>query len=326
MTQKQNYVYVGDNNFAWIMGISILSLLQYNPDAQIYIISNDISAQNVELFHSIGRQYDTELHLIHISDEHLNWNFSPRKWPPIVFARLFLSEFLPSDVTKIVYLDCDTLIRGDLSGLWDIDMDGYFCCGVKDCISSQYKKNIGISAGDVYINSGVMILDLEKIKTFPMNEFIQQFIRSSKIQISFPDQDILNSAFQGKIKILPLQYNVMSIAARFPYKKLMRFRHPDSYYSEEEYQQGRENPIILHFTGHFWNTRPWFKNSDHPDAGLFLAYKENSPWKDIPLKEKTQTGIKRLGIRLLEKMPECIMLELMGLIHAECYPRYKRFL
>jgi len=53
-----------------------------------------------------------------------------------------------------------------------------------------------------YINSGVLLINLKKIAEY------ENLLFETKVPLYYPDQDLLNAAFAGKIKILPLKYNL----------------------------------------------------------------------------------------------------------------------
>ena len=40
------------------------------------------------------------------------------------YARLFISSVLPENLEKVLYLDCDIIIRQSLDELWNLDMHG----------------------------------------------------------------------------------------------------------------------------------------------------------------------------------------------------------
>ena len=49
----------------------------------------------------------------------------------MTFSRLALPTILENE-SRVLYLDVDTLIRGNLSEFYNIDLDGYAVAGVKE--------------------------------------------------------------------------------------------------------------------------------------------------------------------------------------------------
>lgn len=321
----QVFVYVSDDNYAWIMGISMMSVLKHNPKATIYVLSKDISLENREKIEKISEFYGGKCQIIEIPLRYLEEDLNFRKWPAIVFVRLFLAELLPDVAERVVYLDCDTLVLNNLALLWEMDIRDFICCGVKDCIGKEYKKNIGLTENDIYINAGVILINMQNLRLFPVKQRMDEFLKDHYYSNSYGDQDTINAIFKGKIGCLPLPYNVTTIALRWSYDELRKLRHPSGYYSEKEYEHGKLYPAIIHFTGHFWSTRPWQQNSDHEYAQYFLEYKEISPWKEQLITKKSSSGIFAEIENLSMKLPDKIFLVLIGFFHAACYPRYKAF-
>ena len=88
------------------------------------------------------------------------------------YWRLFLPQLLPS-ATKVVYLDCDTIICDDIGKLFDLDISEYFIGGCKDiavdlCNFGDFKfaketlANLDYKDYSRYINSGILLMNLEK--------------------------------------------------------------------------------------------------------------------------------------------------------------------
>ena len=133
------------------------------------------------------------------------------KWPAATFYRLVPYRFF-KDVDKLLYLSVNTLVYRDLSELFRMDISDYAMGAVYDMAqindpSNTLGKNVKAFSekylnGGPYYNSGVLLLNPKK-----MAECEQSFF-ATNIPLSFPEQDLLNVAFAGKIKTLPLKYNL----------------------------------------------------------------------------------------------------------------------
>ena len=86
-------------------------------------------------------------------------------------ARLFLAQIVKEN--KILYLDCDTLINHSLCDLWNTDLEGYYIAGVKDIIAPQLKQDIQLLPTDIYINAGILLINIQEWKK---NKIESQFI------------------------------------------------------------------------------------------------------------------------------------------------------
>ncbi|MGM9863771.1 MAG: glycosyltransferase [Lepagella sp.] len=118
-----------------------------------------------------------------------------RTWNGIVFARLYIAKFLPA-LDKCIYLDSDTLVRRSLHELWRADLGG---------------KMFGMAMGCVPeygYNSGVMVMDLEKIRGFDgIWGRLEAYMRSYARTFFLPDQTTINRFFAPEITPIDGKWN-----------------------------------------------------------------------------------------------------------------------
>ena len=123
-----------------------------------------------------------------------NANSVARAWCGIVFARLWLAKHLPLE-DRCLYLDSDTMVRGDLSELYSTDLNGKSYGMVMGCIP------------EYGYNSGVILMDLKKLrddnKWDKLNEHLAKYARTYFL----PDQTVINRFYKDDIFELPLKYN-----------------------------------------------------------------------------------------------------------------------
>ncbi len=116
-------------------------------------------------------------------------------YTPYCLLRLFSDLIeLPE---KIIYLDTDTMINKSIKEFYDIDVSDYEFAGVVDRLGRWF---IDIN----YINSGVLLLNLEKIRETKLFVKSRELIKNKKM--AFPDQSALNKLKQFYLKI-PSIYN-----------------------------------------------------------------------------------------------------------------------
>jgi len=173
------------------------------------------------------------------------------------YYRLNLASRLPG-VDKCLYLDTDTVINADITELYQTDMEGYYIAGIKAAAyyraPGEYNMHIarlGIINIDTYINTGVAIFNLKAIREDNMEKTFLDLIGRYTATV---DQDILNVACYGKIKILPFRFNVMtkySVSDISSYEKNTRLM---ACYSKEEWEEGVTNPVIIHYAD---KVKPW---------------------------------------------------------------------
>lgn len=318
-------MYTCDNNYVWLMGISTISLFENNKgtdDLKVYLLGDEISKENKEELKKIGDKYNREVEVIDVPKLNIPSSLVSVRWPLSAFIRLFSGVILPADVDRILYLDCDTIITGDISELDMIKFNGNIAMGVKDCISGTYKENVGLDKNSPYINAGVILFDMNALRKVDINEKIEAYMNKYVKLINYADQDILNGMFKGLIGELKPKFDVMTIDAVHTYDEIQQLRRPTNFYKKEELEDAVKNPIIIHYTTNMVVVRPWFSNTDHPYADEFRKYMAMSVWKDKKLGLMVFTTKEAKVINVIMKLPKFIAYRVLGFIHAELKPKY----
>lgn len=157
----------------------------------------------------------------------------------IVYARLMIDRLVGPEVARILYLDCDMLVRDDIGILFETDLEGHAIGAVRDTsgafITGQrdLRKNRDIfDPADPYFNAGLVLIDLAKWREADIIGRMEAAYASGVMQRIYYDQDLLNLIFKGKWLRLPWRWNV--IDARPVHEGV--------------------DPAIVHYTG---ETKPW---------------------------------------------------------------------
>ncbi|MBQ9658782.1 MAG: lipopolysaccharide biosynthesis protein [Clostridia bacterium] len=153
---------------------------------------------------------------------------------PYTLLRL-LADLIPEIPEKLLYLDIDMMAGGDISELYNIDITDYEYAAVKEKYGSK------IIATD-YINAGMLLLNMKKIKETHLLEKARTLIKTKKML--FADQDAIYRSTTKKL-ILPRKYNEQAklnkkdtIICHFC-KRLMLFPYPHT----ENYKQWQVEEI-----------------------------------------------------------------------------------
>lgn len=318
-----NVLYTCDNNYVWLMGISVISLFENNPsmnEISVYLLGENISDENKKILCNIAENYNRTIVVIDVPKIDIPKSLVSARWPLSAFTRLYSGQLLPNEMKKVLYLDCDTIVSGSIEKLEDFDVSDYVVYGVKDCIGSSYKKNIGLKSDEQYVNAGVLLFNLEKLRKVNIKYTIDRYMSKYERLINYADQDILNGVFKGEIGILNPKYDVMTIDVVYTHKEITTLRKPTNFYTEQELKKAVNSPAIIHYTTNMRIVRPWFKNTNHPYAKEFRKYLEMSPWKSIELKEMQFTSKESKIIGIIMKLPNTLAYSILGLIHSEIKP------
>lgn len=321
-----NVVYFTSDLFASATGVSILSLMENNKECKnihFFIFEDQVSEDNKSLIKKMVEQYGRKITFLRLpmADECFNYKFKSKYYMGRTYLRLCLDKYLPIGVDKVLCLDSDTLVLGDLSSIWESDMEDNILAGVSDCVNvSAFKYQFGLQRDDIYINVGMSIIDVKKWREERLTDAAIKYIHQKKGNVFFVEQTIMNYLCRKRIKKLPLNYNCYTLLYAFDYEELLNMRRPTTFYSKDEYDNAKKYPKLVHFTRNFYMmSRPWVNGCDHAMTMEYLKYKKASPWPEL---EEDNRGLKeRIKAYLWHLMPRCLMIKTVYFIYNIIRPK-----
>lgn len=118
---------------------------------------------------------------------------------PYTLLRL-MADLIPQIPDKILYLDMDMMIAKDISELYNTDISEYEYAAVREKYGSKIIR-------PDYINAGMLLLNMKKIKETGLLEKARNLIKKRKLL--FADQDAIFWSTSKKL-LLPRKYNEQS--------------------------------------------------------------------------------------------------------------------
>lgn len=320
-----NVVYSASDLYSSLAGISLTSLLINNADVDeihIVIMDNGISENNKNKLRLTAQKYGRDIKFIPLSKSLEGTRINLQKWNISTFGRLFEASSLP-DLDRVIHVDCDTVVDGSLGSIWELDMSHAVVAGAPDCLSDAYKSNIGLEPKDTYVNAGFLVMNLQRIRELGLEQKFMEYIEKKYKMLTYVDQEVLNSCIPEDEKIeLPLRYNSYSILHHLNYNQLKTLRRVDHMFSEENYDDAINNPVVLHYTGCFLEgTRPWIEGDKHPKKAVFEKYKKQSQWADMPAWKDKRNTKQFLESLIVKVTPKCVLTPVVGYIHGVYVPR-----
>ncbi|MBD2860884.1 glycosyltransferase family 8 protein [Paenibacillus oceani] len=192
------------------MAVMLTSLLANktsgNP-VQIHVIDGgSISAENKEkLVKSVGK-FHQEIRFIPFNNELLQGVKITERFGREAYYRVFIPSLLPESVHKAIYLDSDLIVLKDIVKLWGISLDQHYIAAVEDSVGSNRGRVLRIPA-DHYFNSGVLVLDLNKWRTYQVTNRVMGYVKRYPRRIQIADQDGLNAVLHDRWKRLNPEWN-----------------------------------------------------------------------------------------------------------------------
>ncbi len=122
-----------------------------------------------------------------------------------MYYRIIAPFVLPRDPDRALCLDADIIVNKDLCAFYNQPFGDRLpvVCPSFDADSDEIariKEKLGLSAGHVYFNSGVMLMNLGKMREEKKLPQIMDVILRMQPVLTYPDQDILNKLYEGKVK------------------------------------------------------------------------------------------------------------------------------
>ena len=119
-----------DDNFIQHCSIMLVSLLINNRDVEIFVLTEGLKQENMNIIRTEVERYDGIVRFLQVDSEAVEKFPMPQSAglthiSRATYYRLLISDLLPENIHKAIYLDCDIVINGSLQELWDMKLDGY---------------------------------------------------------------------------------------------------------------------------------------------------------------------------------------------------------
>lgn len=287
-------LFVSDHDYVEPLKVALTSALQATVDA-----NGESLVESVTVFYQ-GTPADTvereilscasqsgQLHIMTPEDVRINLDL-PRpthhsRISEVAYACLFPLRFAPQGARRLLYLDCDVLVRRSLKEVYESDLHGMAVGAVRDAWTRSISdstgglrdwRKFGYSGDEPYFSSGVLLFDLAAWGATGADESVQNYLAVQGNAIEMGDQEVLNGALGGRIADLNLRWNVVADWPRDgPRLNTMADAH------------------IRHFVG---RRKPWLpigREQPHADEYLSAMDSLGIPWPIVPNKSNVSHNV-----------------------------------
>ena len=226
----------------------------------IHVITDGISEINLQYLEQVVSEYKNILLKIYVVDDSSLQNLKiTHSWPIQAWYRILLPDILPAEVSRVLYLDADTLVVSNIKELFAINMVDRSIAATLDVQSVFDEPYIRCCYESVkqYICSGVLLMNLEYWRANRLTETIIKWAQHNSDRLKCPDQDAINYVCRTSKIVLPLRYGI-----------LQWFFTNENFYQEPYIEQLRDcvtNPAIIHYA----SSVPWYY-----DTPKHIMYKQ----------------------------------------------------
>lgn len=222
-----NIAIIYSADWARYAAIEVLSIFSTNPaPIKVYLISDENGKMDLsEMCKHFGDGYNVEF----INGEPMYKQAIPStvnvssRFTKFALYRLLLPDLIHDD--KLLYIDADAVVNGDITELYNMPFNGNIILGAEDVEANKYnlKTPIGFQPNDLYINAGIMLMDLKTIR----NEKIHhKWIHEANTKkYACHDQCIINKTCRNRIGVFKNKFNTSPSTGIDTGKESIRIMH-----------------------------------------------------------------------------------------------------
>lgn len=274
-----------DTYYLQAMVVMQSALLNCGKNVHIYVLHSDLTPEHEQCLQNFIDQYPgNKVFFIKIDNEPFK-NFSPWRNCQQSYYKILSHQYLPEEMERILYLDCDTIINKDISIYYNMEFDGNYIIASTETLSMKrynYILSTGVQKRGIF-NAGVMLLNLTALRKDDIN--LQTYLDAIKAmgeQRYFADQGLLCYIFKDKTKIIPsYKYNHVLFQVgndtEFTYTYDTAFAMSDEEKTEAltapyhtEQFSSAENESIIHFAGPKLS-KPWECEIEYNDGKISVT-------------------------------------------------------
>jgi UDP-glucose/galactose:(glucosyl)LPS alpha-1,2-glucosyl/galactosyltransferase len=282
-----------------VMVRSMLENLAAGTPVNLYIFQDGVSAASRRCAEDSWEPFPVRTHWVRPEMSEIRRRLRDRGFtgPPAAYFRLLAGELLPPEVTKVIYLDADIVVMGDLSGLWNVEMNGNLAMAVPDAYAKafhlgrisrvMFSEEIRFDLQTPYFNTGVLLIDVEGWRREKVGERTLRLLADYRKDLRFYDQDALNCALQGRCGVLDLTWNFHELPDCL-------FLWDASFYRKAGLQEATPEPQVVHFIA---RAKPWMARCFYLKTDVFRDYFSRTRWPECML--QGQSGLAGLVQALL---------------------------
>lgn len=283
-------VFAANDKYAPMLGVTIHSLIKYADSRKQYrliVLTEDMSEAHWKRICNLARE-NVSIERVNVFQYMKERNIKTMgHLSKEASYRLLVGELFP-EYTKVLYLDCDIIIRKDVSVLFDEELGEYLLGASRGKLfgyTNRYiKEELRIGTED-YFNSGVLLINIPQFRKHRIGEMGLKMLEEKTYWCQ--DQDVLNILCQDKVKWIDGRWNV-------------EWEHLTPSGEDLILDKGRKDmltyekdPYIIHYTTKY---KPW----DHPEIDL-AEYFWNKAKETVFYEELLQLGaVNRMMERLAE--------------------------
>lgn len=203
---------------------------------------------------------------------------------------------LPPDLKRVLTIDADTIVRDDLTTLWNVDLDGHTLAAARCTWGLWIGRAIknfdeaGLDGTRKYLQAGVKVIDMTAWRRGNIGGKAFAHLDRWHDSMILGEQEMLNAVIDDDWVELPLRWNAVTNRVLDLHLRACAFTRADLH-------ESLINPGIVHFAGR----KPWNWSTPHRDTLPWLdeweQYAFSGPYRDWYVGERARGLAERAEIR-----------------------------
>ena len=195
---KMKIVFSADQTYIPHLAASIRSISVYNNniEIEIFVLHSEIEQAQVQLFRKRLSTENLTISFIQIDPEIFSGLPITHHFKCEIYFRLLIPKLLP--YSKVLYLDADTVTCESLKELYSTNLEANYIAAVRDAKFCGLPE-LRLAPGAKYLNSGVMLLNLDAWREDKIAEQVLRFVRARPEAIKFADQCGINGVMEWRV-------------------------------------------------------------------------------------------------------------------------------
>lgn len=274
MKDRMNiYITTGRKNLKYAY-VAIKSLFQNNQSREIhlYVVSEDLTEQDMGHELELAREYGHVIQILRFDEEKAGQYIHVDKkdhWPIGTMSSYWLfHELLPEDVDRIMVIESDTVVVGDLSEIYDRDFDGaYVICPGPEHKPENHRRFMEKIGGET-LTFVLSMYDVQRIRRdFTLQDILQTDERVKQLAGYSQMEFTFGMLFRGHIRYVPGKDSCVDQNER--YAQELGFDY---------LEKCQKTARILHFSSYKDYGKPWNPVSMMPGYVIWWQYAQGSPY------------------------------------------------
>ncbi len=270
-----------DDNYAALLAVALNSVVKNASKEKTYkaiILHQALNSENITRLKALeAPNFKIEFVAMRQGLDNITDYMSSRLqcdyWTLTIFFRLFIPTMFPQ-YDKAIYIDSDVALCTDISELFETDIGENYIGACQDRsiehvpdLVNYVENAVGVPFKE-YINSGVLLMDLKKLRELNFEKHFLNLLNTYRFESVAPDQDYINAICNGNIYYLDERWDAMPNNTRAPLS----------------------DPKLVHYN---LFEKPWCYDQVQY-ADIFWKYaKDSGYWKELTQKAEDYTDEER---------------------------------